>query len=92
MRRVALTSDQVEAYRLPPAPGKETDSRAEGFRARYGRLVQVELEALAPNDLRALFAEAIDELVEPELVERERERQKAERAGLVELAASWGAN
>jgi hypothetical protein len=58
--RVALTAEQVDAYSLPPAPGKETDSRAAGFIARHGELVQVELDALDPDDLRGLYQAALD--------------------------------
>ena len=46
-------------YGLPPNPGKATDSRAGAFVARHGELVQVELDALDPDDLRALFTEAV---------------------------------
>jgi hypothetical protein len=60
VERVTLTAEQVDAYRLPPQPGKQTDSRVAGFVARHGRLVQVELDALAPDDLQALYQAAID--------------------------------
>jgi hypothetical protein len=59
VERVALTVEQVEAYQLPPQPGKETDSRAAGFIARHGALVQVELDALDPADLQGLYLEAL---------------------------------
>ena len=59
VRRVALNADQVDQYKLPPLPGKQTDSRAAAFVARHGRLMQVELDALDPDDLRALYAAAI---------------------------------
>jgi hypothetical protein len=59
VRRVALTADQVEQYDLPPQPGKAADSRAGAFAARHGRLVQVELDALAPETLRGLYADAV---------------------------------
>jgi hypothetical protein len=58
--RVALTAGQVRQYGLPPNPGKVADSRAAGFIARHGALVQVELDALDPDDLRALYQAAID--------------------------------
>ncbi len=58
--KVALSPEQVDAYRLPPALGKATDSRAAAFVARHGRLVQVELEALDPNDLRDLYERALE--------------------------------
>lgn len=57
--RVALSAEQVTQYRLPPNPGKATDSRAAGFVARHGELVQVEIDALPPETLRALFTDAI---------------------------------
>jgi hypothetical protein len=59
--RVALSAEQVSSYRLPPNPGKATDSRAAGFIARHGALVQVELDALDPDDLRRLYQAAISE-------------------------------
>jgi hypothetical protein len=59
VRRVALSADQVARYNLPPQPGKEADSRAAGFIARHGRLVQVELDALDPAVLRELYTEAL---------------------------------
>jgi hypothetical protein len=52
VRRVALTSAQVDEYALPEMLGKTTDSRANGFTARHGRLCQVELDALSPDILR----------------------------------------
>ena len=58
--RVALTAEQVDAYGLPPMPGKETDSRAGGFVAKHGELRQVELDALDPEDLRYLYQSAVD--------------------------------
>jgi hypothetical protein len=57
--RIALDRDQVEEYHLPPSPGKATDPRAAGFVARHGELVQVELDALAPDTLHRLFTDAI---------------------------------
>lgn len=58
VERVALTAEQVDEYGLPPQPGKATSSRAAGFVERYGELVQVEVDALDPADLRSLFEEA----------------------------------
>jgi hypothetical protein len=57
--RVALTPAQIDAYGLPPQPGKATDSRAAAFTARHGELVQVELDALPPDVLRGLYDEAL---------------------------------
>ncbi|MGW4527867.1 hypothetical protein [Amycolatopsis sp. NPDC004378] len=57
--RVALTANQVTEFGLPPMPGKATDSRAAGFTAAHGHLVQVEVDALDPADLHTLFDTAI---------------------------------
>ena len=63
--QVALTQTQVRAYSLPVFPGKATDSRAAGFTKKHGSLVQVEVDALAPTDLRDLFQRAIDRYWNP---------------------------
>lgn len=78
--RIALSWDQVEAYGLPPQPGKATDSRAAGFVARHGRLVQVELDALDPNDLRDLYRRALDGYWDMSAYEAVLEREDEERA------------
>jgi hypothetical protein len=89
LRRVALTAEQVDEYALPPAPGKATDSRASAFVARHGRLVQVELEALPPETLRALLEDEVDELIDRDLVAKAREDEQRERDRLVLLADEW---
>lgn len=66
--RVALTPAQVEEYELPPMPGKATDTRAAGFVARHGELVQVEVDALDPRDLRLLFQQQVDRYTDTSLV------------------------
>jgi hypothetical protein len=57
--RVALDAEQVEHYGLPPQPGKRSSSRAAGFVAEHGELVQVELDALPPETLRGLYGDAL---------------------------------
>lgn len=83
--RVALSSTQVQEYRLPPNPGKIGDSRAAGFIARHGELVQVELDALDPNDLRRLYSAAIDQYWDTSAYEEAIEREEEERTALAEL-------
>lgn len=60
VQHVALTAEQVHEFRLPPMPGKTTDSRAARFIATHGELVQVEVDALDPADLRQLFESALE--------------------------------
>jgi hypothetical protein len=84
--RVALSATQVQEYQLPPNPGKSTDSRAGGFIARHGELVQVELDALDPNDLRALFQAAIDDYWDTSAYEAVLDRERTDRSRLREVA------
>jgi len=55
----ALTMAQVDAWGLPPAPAKETDSRTQGFIRKYGVGMQVELDAIKPNQLSKMINDAI---------------------------------
>jgi hypothetical protein len=90
LRRVALTEDQVAEFGLPENPGKETDSRARAFAERHGRNVQVEVDALDPNQLRDLFQEAIDEFWDMSEYERVQGLEAEERAELEGLARERG--
>ena len=80
--RVALNVTQVTEYNLPPAMGKRTDSRAGRFIDRHGTLVQVELDALPPDVLEALYREAIEDFWDVSAYESVLEVETAERAQL----------
>lgn len=80
--RVALNASQVDEYQLPPQPGKAMDPRAKAFTERHGLLVQVELDALPPDDLRRLYQAAIDEYWDTSQYEAVIEQEDAERAEL----------
>jgi hypothetical protein len=62
VRRVALLPEHIQRYGLPESPFDKLDSRAQSFINRHGRLYQVELDALDPDDLRALFTEEFNTL------------------------------
>lgn len=78
--QVALTDEQVATYGLPENPGKTADARAAAFAARHGRLVQVEVDALDPGDLRRLFQDEIDELWDTDAEETMLARESEERS------------
>jgi hypothetical protein len=82
VHRIALTEPQVTEYDLPPMLGKATDSRASAFLARYGRLVQVELDALPPDTLRGLFQAAIDRYWDMSAFETALARERRDRRRL----------
>jgi hypothetical protein len=82
--RVALTAEQVDAYGLPPMPGKETDSRAAGFVAKHGELRQVELDALDPDDLQALYQQAFSRFWDENAHQATLEQEETDRSALTE--------
>jgi hypothetical protein len=53
--RVAVTPEQIAAWDLPTRPTKTSDTRAKGFGE-----ISVELDAIEPNQLRALVQETIE--------------------------------
>jgi hypothetical protein len=61
VHRIALTKEQ--AADLPQNPGKDDDTRADGFMERHGYTdnIQVELDALSPDVLRGLYQSVIDQ-------------------------------
>ena len=89
VQRIALTPEQVAEYRLPEAMGKATDSRKHGFVARFGELVQVELDALPPDVLRDLYAAGIAEFWDESAFEETMQREAEECAALDEFARLW---
>lgn len=84
--RVALNAEQVTEHDLPPAMGKATDSRAGAFTARHGRLVQVELDALPPDVLQRLYADALAEFWDTSKFDAVLVQERADVACLREVA------
>jgi hypothetical protein len=81
-----LTERQVVEYGLPESIGKEKSTDVPELVARYGRNVQVEVDALDPAAvMRQLFEDAIapylDSAAHAAVLERE-ERDRAELAKL----------
>ena len=91
VERIALTPEQVDEYELPVAMGKETDSRARSFAARHGRLVQVELDALAPDVLRHLYEDALARFLDTSTMNDAIHREREDRAALARLQEELGA-
>jgi hypothetical protein len=72
----ALLPEHVQQYGLPRSPFEKDDSRAASFVARHGPLWQTELDALDPDDLRALFEQAFEQVWDQDVYQ---ERIEAER-------------
>ncbi|MEO3757064.1 hypothetical protein ABGB19_02075 [Mycobacterium sp. B14F4] len=75
--RVALQPEQCVEYGLPRNSAKEKDSNLPAFLANYAHTlddveaengcgVQIEMDALEPNDLRQLFTDAVEQFWDDE--------------------------
>ena len=86
VEHIAVRHEQIAELGLVVNPGKRTDSRAATFTARYGRLIQVEVEAIEPEALRGLYQATLDRYWDMSIREASLEREREERDRLVELA------
>ncbi len=82
---VALDAEQVRAYDLPVNPGKEKDSRSAAFAKKYGALMQVELDAVPPEELRRLFEAQINRYWNPDIAQAVLDEEVAHLAALRRL-------
>lgn len=74
VRRIALLHEQVIEWNLPPAPVKQTDSRA----AKWSGIGQVELDAVEPRKLQRMCQEAIDSVFDKSLFDVLQEQEEKE--------------
>ncbi len=72
--RIAVTLDQIHAWRLPTRPTKTSDSRAKGFGD-----ISVELDAIEPGRLRDLVQQAIEQHLPPDQFEILKTAEDSER-------------
>ena len=61
------------------------------FQAKYGRLFQIEIDALPPDVLQTMVLDAIEDHFDRETYESILEDESAEHALLAELGAQWDA-
>ena len=85
VKRIALTMDQVDKYKPPPNPAKETDSRFESYREKFGD-ESWELDALEPQVLAQLIADHVHELRDENKWDAQLEREEAMKATLEKAA------
>lgn len=79
--RVAVTPEQIEEWNLPTKPPKKTDSRSKSFTGGT-----VEIEAIPPDDLRAMARRCIEQHVDQHQLGVLLAAEKSERKILLELA------
>jgi hypothetical protein len=85
--RVAVTPEQIREWKLPTRPTKrsEHDHRAKTFRGD-----SVEVDAIAPDTLRRLVRECIEQHIDPRRLKRLKAVERLERATLEQYAAAFG--
>lgn len=75
--RVALNMDQVEDFKLPPQPAKESDTRFARYEAEHGD-ESWELDALSPDTLHGLVEMEVSRWRDEDLWDRALEREAAD--------------
>ncbi len=90
VRRIALNMDQVEQYKPPPNPAKESDSRSKAYVKEFG-LNSYELDSMQPSMLDALITDTINEYLDQAKWDETLEEQDELRrtSGLVALGDNW---
>ena len=72
--RIAVNEEQIDAWSLPTRPTKTSDTRSKGFGD-----ISVELDAIEPNQLRAIVQEAIEVHLPAEQFEVLKAAEQSER-------------
>lgn len=88
--RLALNMDQVERYKPPPNPAKETDIRFAGYAAEYGD-ESWELDALEPRVIERLIRSAITPLINKKRWQAAKVNEAANRDRLRLVSNNWDA-
>lgn len=83
VHKLALTMDQVEEYEPPPNPTKLTDSRAAAFVEEFG-YDSWEVDALNPTTLQDLITEALEEVLDMDVMQDQKDQEEKERDMLQE--------
>jgi hypothetical protein len=86
VKRLALNMDQVRQYNPPENPAKMTDSRFDGYAAKFGNK-SWELDALEPRVLHTLIEENIQEHIDAKAWRERLTQLKAEQGLLDTLIA-----
>jgi hypothetical protein len=88
VRRLALNWDQIERYRPPPNPAKDTDSRSTGYVSRFGNS-SWELDALDPRTIDGLIEAEIETIIDREAWSQALEEEEANRNSLIAVSDHW---
>lgn len=82
VRKVALTTEQVEEYDPPPNPAKMRDPRAAEYVDKHGA-TSWEVDAIPPDALDRIIREALDDVVDAEKMEEIKAQEKLDKTLLL---------
>lgn len=88
VRRLALNMDQVEEYKPPENPAKQTDSRYAGYAAEYGKS-SWELDALHPKVIDSLIEDNLKSVLDMDAYNATLAREQELRKPLQLLSHRW---
>jgi hypothetical protein len=80
--RIALTKGQIEKYKLPSDPGKQSDPNYKKFVNIYGSDMVVELDSLPPDVLRKIIEDCILQNIDQGLLVQVQEKERKEQSKL----------
>lgn len=84
VHRIVLNMDQIERYRPPPQPAKETDSRYEAYAAEHGDL-SWEMDALPPDAVVKLIRDSVAHVRDEKLWAEALEQENADRLWMADI-------
>jgi hypothetical protein len=88
VRRLALNMPQIRALNPPPNPAKLTDSRSDGYVAKYGAS-SWELDAVSPEQLVRIVREQIEGVVDRYVFDEKVAEEKQGREIYEKLSVNW---
>jgi hypothetical protein len=84
IKAIGLTMEQINTYDLPPNPTKMTDSRAEGYIQKFGKICW-EVDALDPEQLTDIVETNIEEILDMDLFDENLQREEDDKGRLQEI-------
>jgi hypothetical protein len=84
VQHIALTDDQISKYNPPPNPTKVSDPRAKDYIVRYGN-TSWEVDALRPDVLHKLVVSSIEENIDMDLFNEQKEQEQEDIERLKEI-------
>jgi hypothetical protein len=88
VRRLALNMDQVDRWRPPPNPAKETDTRFAAYAKQFGRQCW-ELDALDPTVIADLIRSEVEGMIDVDAWNSTLAEEAANRASLEAASEKW---